>query len=29
MEIFREILLGVIQGITGFLPVSSCAQNIK
>lgn len=23
MEIFREILLGIIQGITGFLPVSS------
>ncbi len=28
MEIFREILLGVIQGITGFLPVSSCAHLI-
>lgn len=28
MEIFREILLGVIQGITGFLPVSSSAHMI-
>lgn len=28
MEIFREILLGVIQGITGFLPVSSSAHLI-
>lgn len=28
MEIFREILLGVIQGITGVLPVSSSAHMI-
>lgn len=28
MEIFREILLGVVQGITGVLPVSSSAHMI-
>lgn len=28
MEIFREILLGIIQGITGFLPVSSSGHLI-
>lgn len=28
MEIFREILLGIVQGITGFLPVSSSGHLI-